>query len=277
MLPLLCSALCTLAPAQSPALPSAAVLPLQARKGVDTDTAGLLTGRLVATLRVQGLFSRVVDTSELEQLLGFEQQKQLLACDSQSCLAEIAGALGVDYLVSGSLGRLGDAWLVNLTLTNTRTVQAAGTVSTKIRGQNEEILVDSIESLTQDLVRDYRVMLQKTHGAPAAPTLKQATTQAQANPEESPGLAWQRPVLMGSSVAGLAATVGSAVVGLVGAAVSSGVWLGLFMRVLPNAGAGPVLSVAYYGGWGVLGMGMLGALVLAVGSAALMISAFVLG
>ena len=33
-----------------------------------------------------------------------------------SCLVEIGGALGVDYLVSGSVGKLGDAFVIILKL-----------------------------------------------------------------------------------------------------------------------------------------------------------------
>ena len=50
---------------------------------------------------------RVVKSSEIAQLIGLEKQKQLLGCSEQSCAMEIAQALGVDAILSGSIGRFG--------------------------------------------------------------------------------------------------------------------------------------------------------------------------
>src|SRR5438132_147091 len=119
----------------SPA-PSVAVLGLSAKEGVHQDVAEQLTETLTASLRHTGRFSRVVSASEIQTLVAFETQKQLANCDRESCMAEIAGALGVDYLVTGTLGRIGETWLFNAKLLNAHTALAEGAVSRPIEGEN---------------------------------------------------------------------------------------------------------------------------------------------
>lgn len=44
--------------------------------------------------------------------LSFEKDKQNLGCDADpACLAEIGGALGVEFIIAGSLVKVGDTLL----------------------------------------------------------------------------------------------------------------------------------------------------------------------
>lgn len=65
-------------------------------------------------LRKQGL--TVVTQREIAAVLGLERQRQLLGCSDSdtSCTAELAGALGVDGTVMGSIARLDDIFQVQL-------------------------------------------------------------------------------------------------------------------------------------------------------------------
>ncbi len=58
----------------------------------------------------------VTTERDVAQMLGLERQKQLLGCaeDSTSCGAELAGALGVDGLLSGSVTRTPSGYLLSL-------------------------------------------------------------------------------------------------------------------------------------------------------------------
>ena len=59
----------------------------------------------------------VISRDEIQTMLRFETDKQILQCTSDtSCLVEIGGALGVDWLVSGSVGRLGESYVITLKL-----------------------------------------------------------------------------------------------------------------------------------------------------------------
>src|SRR4051812_14698011 len=59
---------------------------------------------------------RVTTKNEISSLLGFERQRQLLGCSDQSssCLAELAGALGVDGIITGSIAKLSSGYAGNI-------------------------------------------------------------------------------------------------------------------------------------------------------------------
>ena len=54
-------------------------------------------------------FFQVISQQDIATMLGLERQKQLMGCadDSTSCLAELSGALGARFVMSGTLTRLG--------------------------------------------------------------------------------------------------------------------------------------------------------------------------
>jgi hypothetical protein len=114
-MPLL-AALLVAAAAQAPQEPAAApavrapakkiaVLDVRASAGLDAALAQFLTqvlaGEVAARTGVHPLVS-----ADIKALLGFEKTRQAFGCDEESaaCVAEIAGALGADEVVSTQLG-----------------------------------------------------------------------------------------------------------------------------------------------------------------------------
>ena len=84
--------------------------------GLSEDAARNLTQVLSVELkRIQG--ASVIGKEDIAAMLNLEGQKQVLGCDSDtSCLAEIGGALGVDKLVVGQVGKLADNFIISLAL-----------------------------------------------------------------------------------------------------------------------------------------------------------------
>ncbi|MFZ5443139.1 MAG: hypothetical protein ACOZQL_24235 [Myxococcota bacterium] len=82
---------------------SVAVLPFNA---VDVAAAKgeVLSEHLATRLLEYG--GQVTTPKDLGAVLGFERQKQLLGCSEGSCVAELAGALGVKELVHGEVVRV---------------------------------------------------------------------------------------------------------------------------------------------------------------------------
>src|SRR5438309_267107 len=69
---------------------------------------GLFADHLAKQLELHGL--KVTSRSEMQALLGLERQKELMGCSDEStasCLAELAGALGADGVLTGTLGKVG--------------------------------------------------------------------------------------------------------------------------------------------------------------------------
>jgi len=98
-----------------------AVLDLKAR-GLEASVAENITELVLKEIDRVGMF-RTISTEEIKRMLEHEQQKILLGCDDTSCLAEIGGALGVDMLVAGGVGKLGDTWVISLKLIDVRGVE----------------------------------------------------------------------------------------------------------------------------------------------------------
>jgi TolB-like protein len=138
---------------------SVAVLKMEAKKGVDPSTAELLSQSLTARVRATGRFHTVVGFTEIESLLGFERQKQLMQCEASSCMAEVAGAMGVRYIIATSVGRLGSAWLINASLVDTATARAENAVTERVDGGDESALDGAVDRVVRKLL-----------GAPVAAT-----------------------------------------------------------------------------------------------------------
>lgn len=135
------------------------VADLQAQSGVAPETAALVTDQLVSQLgKVTEL--QVISSRDVTALLGLERQRQLLGCTESGCLAELAGALGADDVVSGSVGRLGRSLLLTVTRVETRSATAKSRWSERLRESDdprasEEALLDRLPSAIAVLYPEY--------------------------------------------------------------------------------------------------------------------------
>jgi hypothetical protein len=130
-----------------------ALLPLTALGGVPKETAQLLGDTLAGELRRRGGVS-VLTQSDLSALLGVEKTRQMLGCTDAGCLAELGGALGADRIVHGSIGRVGDSLLVNLSALDPRRGTTISSVSERLRGAREEAFLDVLPTLADTLLAD---------------------------------------------------------------------------------------------------------------------------
>ena len=133
--------LCAAAPAfaASDSRVKIAVLDLQAR-GVDAalvSSAGTLIASELNKLEV----FKVISREDIRNMLSFEKDKQNLGCEAdQACLAEIGGALGVEYIIAGSLAKIGDTLVLALALNNTRTATVENRVSENVSGKGDALI-----------------------------------------------------------------------------------------------------------------------------------------
>lgn len=105
--------------ATPPRRPRLAVTEITAPTG-DAELGRLLSEMALTEASASGRFS-VIGQSDVAAMLGLERQKQMLGCaDSSECFAEIGGALGADYLLVGTAGRLGALWRIDLKLVEVR-------------------------------------------------------------------------------------------------------------------------------------------------------------
>ncbi len=168
VLPLALLMLPSLAQAGQPAARKAkvAVLDIKVVGAVDPQELQGLSA-LIASEASKGP-ARVISGADLSALLGFDRQKKLLGCSEGSCLAEIGGALGVDYLLTSEVSRVGKLYLLSLTLLDVARAQALQRLTR--RAQSAEALVDVTIEAVGAILRDG---LPPTSSAPAVATSPQ--------------------------------------------------------------------------------------------------------
>src|SRR5262245_43021401 len=81
-----------------------AILPLGSNR-IAKETVRVLDDLLTAQLYERGGYE-LVTGADINATLGLEKMKDALGCADTACAAEIGGALGVDLLLSGTVGEL---------------------------------------------------------------------------------------------------------------------------------------------------------------------------
>jgi TolB-like protein len=155
---LLCLPLSARAAPAAPAAPSTkprlAFLELTPGPEVTKEVAAAAGEVLVVALSETNKFD-VITKSDVKALLGYEAQAQMLGCNEASCMADLGGALGAAFLVSGSLGRLGGQLQLTLALIDTARSTAAKRASLAIDGANlQGGLREAVQRLTGEVVTE---------------------------------------------------------------------------------------------------------------------------
>ena len=69
--------------------------------------------------------------------MGMKQMNSALGCDDVSCAAEIGGALGARYMLTGSVGKLGSKLNISLILFDTEQVKVISRVRQKVDNRKQ--------------------------------------------------------------------------------------------------------------------------------------------
>jgi hypothetical protein len=101
-------------PKKESARPTVILMDLQPQN-ISPEIATLATQSLGVSFEKLDVFE-VRTAGDVQQALDVEMKKEAMGCDAQSCLAEIAGALGADYVAYGTVGSLGNSTLVTVNL-----------------------------------------------------------------------------------------------------------------------------------------------------------------
>jgi hypothetical protein len=148
------------------------VLDLEA-VGVDKDVARSIDPFVANAAAVPGV--EVVAQSELKKVADVEAQKAELGCDSSSCLSELAGAMGAQLVLFGSVSKLG----------STTTVAIAIFDSSNTGILRDSISVDDVGQLPKALPDKVRSLVERAH-AHAARAPPASTTSAPPEGVEMP-------------------------------------------------------------------------------------------
>ena len=111
--------------------PSVAVLDFDA-KGIPDYEAETLTERLRSEIANTNAF-RITDRKLLDKIIN-EQALQQSGCTTDECAAEVGQLLGAQYMISGSIGKLGETFTVDVKLVSVTTGAAERTKTASYKG-----------------------------------------------------------------------------------------------------------------------------------------------
>lgn len=159
--------------------PSVAVLDIQ---GTGVDTSLLPTLTEVLTVEVDNLgFYKVIAGRDVQAMLGFEQQKDVVGCTDAACLAEIGGALGVDRIVASHIGKVGSTYVVNIKLINIRMADTEARAYETVRDE-VDALIDTIKRSVDSLLGAGSDAA-KAAGGPVAKPKREVVAKTEPKPE----------------------------------------------------------------------------------------------
>ncbi|MDF1565062.1 MAG: PEGA domain-containing protein [Deltaproteobacteria bacterium] len=136
-------------PASAEELPQLAVMDLKGG-GVSEDLVSVVSASVARAARDTEAFS-VISGADIRALLSLEAQKQLCGVDSESCLAEIGGALGADYMIQGGLKKVGEQTILDLVLMEVAKAKVLNRVSRTVKGDAGG-LIDEVPNATVQLL-----------------------------------------------------------------------------------------------------------------------------
>lgn len=123
--------------------------------GIDAKVASVVNEFLLEELRKLQRTS-VIGYSEIRTLIDLEADRQALGCDSEeSCLAEIADALGSDYLITGTMAKVGTEHVFGLKVLDQKEAKAGRTFNKVVpAGDGTEFLAEigpAVQTLFPDV------------------------------------------------------------------------------------------------------------------------------
>ena len=130
-----------------------AVLTFEAKSGVSKGEASTLSDRLRSMLVARNIFI-VLERGKMNEVLE-EQGFQQTGCTSTECVVEAGKLLNVQKMVSGSIGKLGQTYTIDLSLINVETAQIEKSFFRNYKGEIDGLL-EVMESITNQIIQAAR-------------------------------------------------------------------------------------------------------------------------
>lgn len=105
--------------------------------GIKPELGEVFQDRFVSRLASPEL--SVTTSRDIAQILGLERQRALLGCDSNGsqCLAELAGALGVDVVITGNIAKSESGFIASIRALRSSDGQMLDSPSTRVSSESD--------------------------------------------------------------------------------------------------------------------------------------------
>jgi TolB-like protein len=118
--------------------------------GISDDEAATLTEVLRNEMINTGKF-RVMERSEMENILKEQGFQQSGACSNDACMVEMGQLLGAEQLVAGSVGKVGKAYSINVRIISIKTSEIVANVTHNYSGPIEDLLTSEMSKVAVKL------------------------------------------------------------------------------------------------------------------------------
>lgn len=187
-----------------------AVLDVQTTN-IDPKFVAILTEILAVEVLGLGHYDSVIAGRDIAAIMGFEKQRDLVGCGDTECLVEIGGALGVDRLVVGHVGKVGKTFVVNIKLINIVEARTEQRIYQTVKGEEDVLIAsirDSVHKLSPEEAAPPPPVAKAPAAAPTAPAAPSLPAAPPAPARASSGIGATPWVLWGVGLAGVGAGVG---------------------------------------------------------------------
>jgi TolB-like protein len=181
--------------------PSIALLELDA-SGISTTDAAVLSDRLQSELINTQKFM-VMERAKVSEILN-EQGFQSSGCTTTDCAVEVGKLIGVEQMVAGNIGKLGEIYTINVRLISVQTGEVLKTAIVDRRCSIEVVLTQCMREAAQQLASDSKppkqqiILQDKPADAPkqepSAKRTDQQSNRRQSAPSHEPsifiGIGW---------------------------------------------------------------------------------------
>lgn len=126
------------------------VLDLEPRGGLTTEEVMSISDRLRGELINTGKYT-VVERSQMDMILKEQGFQQTGVCSEASCIVEVGQLLAVHKMVGGSIGKVGNAYSVNLKIIDVKTGKIERQVADDIASTKEELVSFHIRNVARKM------------------------------------------------------------------------------------------------------------------------------
>lgn len=139
-----------------PALPdhqrsTCAVLNFDTRGGVSKDEASLLSDRFAVELDKLKQY-KLVNRSKMAEILKLQAFAKTDNCSATECAIEAGQLLGVQHMIYGTAGKIGETFTVNVYMVDVATGGTEKTASVDQSGKLDELLTQSMKACAESMV-----------------------------------------------------------------------------------------------------------------------------
>lgn len=131
--------------------PTCAILTFDARAGMSTDEADLLSDRFMIELDKLRRYT-IVSRSKMNEVLKLQQFSRSDSCSASECAIEAGQILGVQFMIYGSLGKIGSLYTMNSYLIDVETGATEKSATTDHHGGIEDMLTIVMASNAKKLL-----------------------------------------------------------------------------------------------------------------------------